>query len=252
MSGILDGLVCVITGAGTVRGIGRATAQLFAAHGARVVVADLDLASAEVTRAMLDGADHLALACDIRSREACASVVDRSVEKFGRIDVVVNNAGISQPHRFMTIDDAAYNEMMDINVRGTMLMCQAVIPFMQTRKQGSIINMASVAGQRGGGFYGGAHYSASKAGILGLTKAMAREFGPDGIRVNAVCPGLIDTDISKGGIPADRRATLLAATPLHRAGEASEVAGGCLFLASSLSSYVTGAEIDVNGGGHIH
>jgi len=249
---LLQGKICAITGAGTRRGIGRATALLFAEHGARLAVMDLDQADAERTRAELQGDGHRAYACDVRSRAACLAAIDAVQRDFGRLDVLINNAGISQPHRFMEIDDEAYAQIMDINLRGTFLMSQAAVPVLKAQGSGSIINMSSVAGQRGGGFFGGSHYSASKAGVLGLTKAMARELGPDGIRVNALCPGLIDTDITKGGIPPARRVTLLAATPLGRAGEAGEVAGCCLFLASDLASYITGAEIDVNGGAHIH
>ena len=249
---MLQGLCCIVTGAGTRRGIGRATSLLCAAHGARVAVVDLEERDAAQTVAELAGPGHAAYGCDVRSRGSCEDLIGRVLDEFGRIDVLVNNAGISQPQRFLDIRDQDYDLVMDVNLRGTFHLSQCLVPHLKAAKRGSIVNIASVAGQRGGGFYGGAHYSASKAAILGLTKAMARELGPDGIRVNAVCPGLIDTDITKGGIPPERRAMLLAGTPLGRAGTADEVAGACLFLASDLSAYVTGAEIDVNGGSHIH
>ena len=123
---------------------------------------------------------------------------------------------------------------------------------MRERRRGSIVCLSSVSAQRGGGIFGGPHYSAAKAGVLGLAKAMAREFGPDGIRVNAVTPGLIQTDITAGKLTDAMRADILRGIPLNRLGEAVDVAGACLFLASDLSSYLTGTTIDVNGGMLIH
>jgi NAD(P)-dependent dehydrogenase (short-subunit alcohol dehydrogenase family) len=156
--------------------------------------------------------------------------------------------------RLAEVDRAAYDAVLDVNLRGTLLMTQAVLPAMRARKAGSIVNMASVAGQRGGGIFGGPHYAAAKAGVLGLTKAAARELAGEAIRVNAVCPSLIDTDIvhSGPGWTPERAAEIMKSIPMGRAGQAREVAGCCLFLASDLSSYVTGSEIDVNGGSHIH
>ena len=129
---------------------------------------------------------------------------------------------------------------------------QAVIPAMRAQKSGSIINLSSVSAQRGGGIFGGPHYSAAKAGVLGLTKAMARELAPDNVRVNAICPGFIATDITAGKLSEEKLAAVIAGIPMGRAGEASEVAGCALFLASDLSSYCTGTEVDVNGGSLIH
>ena len=141
---------------------------------------------------------------------------------------------------------------MDVNLLGTLNMSQSVIPHMRERKTGKLINMSSVSAQRGGGIFGGPHYSAAKAGILGLTKAMARELAPDGIRSNAICPGFIATDITGGKLTAEMMDMILEGIPMGRAGEASDVAGCDLFLASDLSAYVTGSEVDVNGGSLIH
>jgi NAD(P)-dependent dehydrogenase (short-subunit alcohol dehydrogenase family) len=156
--------------------------------------------------------------------------------------------------RIAAITQQNYDAVLDVNLRGTLYMTQAVLAAMRSQKAGSIINMASVSAQRGGGIFGGPHYSAAKGGVLGLTKAAARELAPDNIRVNAICPSLIDTDIvhSMPGWTAQRQAEVMASIPMGRAGTAREVAGCCLFLASDLSSYVTGSEIDVNGGSHIH
>jgi len=142
--------------------------------------------------------------------------------------------------------------VLDVNLRGTLYMSQAVIPHMRRRGSGSIVCMSSVSAQRGGGIFGGPHYSAAKGGVLGLAKAMARELGPDAVRVNSITPGLIQTDITGGKLTEDLKAQILDGIPLKRLGEAADVANACLFLASDLSSYITGAVIDVNGGMLIH
>jgi NAD(P)-dependent dehydrogenase (short-subunit alcohol dehydrogenase family) len=249
---LLTDKICIVTGAAAKRGIGRATANLFAEHGATVVILDLDEEASRLAAAAVTGQGHKGYACDVTDRERCIAAVAAVLSDFGRVDVLVNNAGISQALKVMEIDPESYDKVLDINLRGTLHMSQAVIPHMRRRKAGSIVNMASVAGQRGGGIFGGAHYAASKGGVLGLTKAMARELAPDNVRVNAVCPSLIDTDIFGGQLTDDRRREITASIPMGRPGEAREVAGCCLFLASELSSYVTGSEVDVNGGSHIH
>jgi NAD(P)-dependent dehydrogenase (short-subunit alcohol dehydrogenase family) len=249
---LLKDRIAIITGAGSVRGLGRATAQLFAAHGARVAVLDIDGAAAKETAAGLKGRGHLGLACDVTNRKACDRAVARVIARHARIDILVNNAGITAPDRLMEVSDQVYDRIMDINMRGTYHMTQACVPFMRQARQGSIINMSSVSAQRGGGVFGGTPYAAAKGAILGYTKACARELGPDNIRVNAICPSLINTDITAGKMTDEQRKSVLSGIPMGRAGEAHEVAGCCLFLASDLSSYVTGSEIDVNGGSHIH
>ncbi len=248
---LLEGKTAIVTGAASARGIGKATATLFAAHGARVALLDLD-AQATAAAAADVGPAHLGLACDVTDKAACDAAVGQVIAEFGQIDILVNNAGISRRLRIMEIAPDDYDQVMDINLRGTMYMSQAVIPHLRERESGAIVCLASVAGQRGGGLFGGPHYAASKAGIMGLAKAMARELAPDGIRVNAVAPGVIDTDIFGGQLTEAERAQLRDAVPLGRLGAADDVAGVCLFLASSLSAYVTGAVIDVNGGSLIH
>ena len=139
-----------------------------------------------------------------------------------------------------------------MSLRGTLYMSQAVLPTMQQQKGGSIICISSVSAQRGGGILGGPHYSAAKAGVLGLARAMAREFGPEGIRVNSITPGLIGTDIIKGKLTDDKKAEIAETIPLARLGRADDSAGACVFLASDLSLYCTGITLDVNGGMLIH
>jgi NAD(P)-dependent dehydrogenase (short-subunit alcohol dehydrogenase family) len=248
---LLSNKVCVVTGAASQRGIGRATAKLFASYGARAVVLDLDGAQAAAAAAEL-GEAHRGYACNVTDKAACVAAVERIVEELGQVDVLVNNAGITQPLRFMDIAPANYDAVLDVNLRGTLYMSQAAIPYMRERRSGSILCMSSVSAQRGGGIFGGPHYSAAKAGVLGLAKAMAREFGPDGIRVNSITPGLIQTDITGDKLTDELRIEIRKGIPLDRLGTAEDVARVCLFLASDLSSYVTGATIDVNGGMLIH
>ena len=171
---------------------------------------------------------------------------------FGKIDVLINNAGITQPVKFMEIDQASWRRIIDVNLTGVLNLSQAVVPHMRDRKSGSIACMSSVSAQRGGGIFGGPHYSAAKAGVLGLAKAMARELGPDNIRVNCVTPGLIQTDITGGKLTDEMKSEIIKGIPLGRLGTAEDVARIYLFLASDLSSYTTGAVIDVNGGMLIH
>lgn len=248
---LLDGKTAIITGAASPRGLGKATAMLFAEHGARVAILDLE-AEAATSAASDIGPEHIGLACDVTQPDACAQAVAEVLKAFGHIDCVVNNAGITQPLKFMDIAPENYDAVLDVNLRGTLYMSQAVIPHMRARKTGAFVNMSSVSAQRGGGIFGGPHYSAAKAGILGLTKAMARELAPEGIRANAICPGFIATDITAGKLTPEMKAQILEGIPMGRAGVASDVAGCALFLASDLSAYVTGSEVDVNGGSLIH
>ncbi len=249
---LIKGQIAVITGAASKRGLGLATARLFAEHGAKVAILDLDLVAAREAAESLKGRGHMALKCDVTSRSHCLKAVARVLARHGRIDILVNNAGITSPQRLLEVDDATYDRIFDINMRGTLHMTQAVVPGMRAQKSGSIVNMSSVSAQRGGGVFGGSHYSAAKGAVLGYTKASARELGPDNIRVNAICPSLINTDITGGALTPARLAEINATIPMRRPGEAHEVAGCALFLASSLASYVTGSEIDINGGSHIH
>ncbi|HEU0229019.1 MAG TPA: SDR family NAD(P)-dependent oxidoreductase [Burkholderiaceae bacterium] len=249
---LLKDKIVAISGAASIRGIGLATARLFAAHGATVAILDLDASSAAQAAASLGAGHHVGLACDVADKQACEQAVAAVVERYGRIDVLINNAGITQPLKTMDIDPDNWRRVLDVNLGGVLYLSQAVIPHMRARKSGSIACMSSVSAQRGGGIFGGPHYSAAKAGVLGLAKAMARELGPDNIRVNCVTPGLIQTDITGGKLTDAMRVDILKGIPLNRLGEAQDVASAYLFLASDLSSYITGAVIDVNGGMLIH
>ncbi|MDO1582814.1 SDR family NAD(P)-dependent oxidoreductase [Rhizobium oryzicola] len=249
--GLLKGKFAIVTGAASPRGLGKATAKLFAEHGATVAILDLDAAAAEAAAADL-GPHHVGLACNVTDKVACDAAAAELEKLWGSVDILVNNAGITQPLKIMEIGASNYDAVLDVNLRGTLYMSQAVIPGMRARKSGSIVNLSSVSAQRGGGIFGGPHYSAAKAGILGLTKAMARELAPSNIRVNAICPGFIATDITAGKLTPDMLEKIVEGIPMGRAGEASDVAGCALFLASELAAYCTGTEVDVNGGSLIH
>ena len=247
---LLKDKVCVITGAASARGIGKGTARMMAEQGAYIVITDLDEDAAKAAAADITKSGF-GLACDVTDPTACRHAVDKVLEWAGQIDVLVNNAGISQPLKFMDVAEDDYNKVLDVSLRGTLNMSQAVVPSMRSRRSGSIVCIASISGQQGGGIFGGPHYSAAKAGQVGLAKAMARELGPDGIRVNSVAPSLIDTDIVAGLMTEETKAKIVANVPLGRAGKVEDVAGAITFLASDLSAYVTGTTIDVNGGSYI-
>lgn len=248
---LLKDRVAIITGGAGVNGLGFGTARMMAEQGARIVILDLAGAKPAEAATML-GSDNLGVVADVTNKEQCELAVRTVLKRFGRIDILLNNAGITQPRKTLDIADADYDAVLDVSLRGTLHMSQAVIPAMQKQKSGSIICISSVSAQRGGGILGGPHYSAAKAGVLGLARAMAREFGGDGIRVNCVTPGLIATDINRGLIPENRKAAILEQIPLGRIGEPNDVGGACVFLASDLAKYCTGVTLDVNGGMLIH
>jgi len=252
---LLSGKTAVISGAASPRGIGLATARRFVAEGARVAILDIDGAAAESAAQNLNpisGKPHLGLACNVADQDSCVKAVEAVIAAFGQIDILINNAGVTQPVKLLDITASDWDRIQDVNLKGVLFLSQAVIPHMRRRKAGSIACMSSVSAQRGGGIFGGPHYSAAKAGVLGLAKAMAREFGSDSIRVNCVTPGLIGTDITAGKLTDEMKAKILEGIPLGRLGDADDVAGIYTFLASDLSAYVTGAVIDVNGGMLIH
>lgn len=248
---LLNGRTAVISGAASPRGIGLATARLFAEQAANIAILDVDPVAIEAALKIL-GPGHIGIVCDVTDRAACDRAANETIERFGKIDILINNAGITQPLKLMDIDKASWNRVLDVNLGGVMYLSQAVIPHMRSRKSGSIACMSSVSAQRGGGIFGGPHYSAAKAGVLGLAKAMARELGPDNIRVNCVTPGLIQTDITGDKLTDEMKSDIIRGIPLGRLGTAEDVARIYLFLASDLSAYTTGAVIDVNGGMLIH
>lgn len=255
---LLKDKVCVIVGAGSLRGIGYATAELFAEHGAKIVAVDIvmnDGISSEI-KASIDSktgrdVDVIGIKCDIADREDCTRLFSDVIARFGAVDCLVNSAAIVKAQPMLSIEDAEFDRMINVNLKGAFNLCKAALTIFAEQKRGAIVNVASVAAQRGGGIVGGAHYAASKGGVISLTRTIAREFGPMGIRANVVCPSMTETGMLDG-LSEERQKEIAATIPLQRAGRPVEIAGACLFLASDLAGYVTGATIDVNGGSHIH
>ena len=241
----LAGKVAIVTG-GT-RGIGLAIARLLAEDGASVVVSGRDAARLDAAVKELEslGAPALGVPADATKREDADRLVEATRERFGRIDVLVNNAGITRDQLLVRMKDDDWDQVLDTNLRGVFLMTRAVGKVMMRQKSGRIINIASAAGAMGNP--GQVNYSAAKAGLIGLTKSSARELAHWGILVNAVAPGLIETDMAKA-IPDEAREALLAQVPLKRMGSAREVAEMVGFLAGDGAAYVTGQVFHVNGG----
>ncbi len=248
---LLKDKVVVITGGAGINGLGFATARQMAAQGARVAILDLERADPAAAAAQL-GDGHLGLVADVTDKASCEAAAAAVLKAFGRIDALINNAGITQPVKTLDITGADYDRILDVSLRGTLYMSQAALPAMRAQKSGSIVCISSVSAQRGGGIFGGPHYSAAKAGVLGLARAMAREFGVEGIRVNSITPGLVETDITQGKLSDAQKAQIAETIPLARLGRPADIAGACVFLASELSGYCTGITLDVNGGMLIH
>ena len=256
---LLENKVCMIVGAASLRGIGYATARLFAQHGARIAVVDIamDEATTDEIRSSISqstGGDPqvIGIRCDIQSAADCARTVRETIETLGTLDCLINCAGIVRATPMLSITDAEYDLMLGVNLKGTFNICKSALEVLKPLGRGSIVNLASVAAQRGGGLVGGAHYAASKGGVVSLTRTIAREFGPSGIRANVICPSMIETSMLDGNLSPEKFGEIVASVPLQRAGLPCDVAGACLFLASDLSAYVTGTTLDVNGGSHIH
>lgn len=256
---LLKDKVCIVVGAASLRGIGYATAELFAEHGAKLAVVDLamnDAVAGEIQAAISQrigrDVEVLGVQCDIADAASCAGMVQQVVARFGTIDALVNSAAVVKSQGLLAIAERDFDLIVDVNLKGAFNLCQSVLPVLIERKSGAIVNVASVAAQRGGGLVGGAHYAASKGGVISLTRTVAREFGPMGVRANVVCPSMTETGMLDGNVSEDMFRQVVDAIPLKRAGKARDIAGACLYLVSDLAAYVTGATLDVNGGSHIH
>lgn len=248
---LLRDKVAVVTGAASPAGIGRATARRFAEEGARVVLLDLAETDPAAIAAEL-GPEHAGYACDVRDRDACRDLLGRVAADLGGLDILVGNAGVVFGTPLEEIEPGEYDLVMDVNLRGNFNMAQAAAPYLKARGGGSMVLISSIAGQVGGGLFGRSHYAAAKAGIFGLAKALARELAEHGIRVNAIAPGVIDNDFTKGRMTPEDKQRIAKAIPLGRLGTSEDIADSCLYLASGLSTYVTGSVISVNGGLHIY
>ena len=241
--GLLDGKVALVTGAS--RGIGKAIALKFASEGANIAFTDLKVSQETVDEIAALGVKVRAWESNAASFEDTARVVGEIVAEFGRIDVLVNNAGITKDGLMLRMEEAQWDAVLTVNLKSAFNYIHAVTPVMMKQRSGSIIGMASVVGIHGNA--GQANYSASKAGMIALHKSMAKELGPRGIRANCIAPGFIISDMS-AAMPEEVRNEWIKTIPMRRGGTPEDVAGVALFLASDLSGYVSGQVIPVCGG----
>jgi 3-oxoacyl-[acyl-carrier protein] reductase len=246
------GRVALITGAA--RGLGLAAAERFLAGGARVVINVRRPEQVAAVAARLGASGEggggervLVLPGDVASSATVRALVAQALDRFGRLDVLVNNAAAAFSTRFEQIGEEEWRRAVDVNLTAAFLCIQAALPAMKANRYGRVVNLSSTAG-KSVSTLGGAHYTASKAGLLGLTRAAAKELGPHGITVNAVCPGLIDTELTREHATPEQLAVHARSFPVQRLGTAAEVAELISFLASERAGYITGAAIDINGG----
>jgi len=240
----IKGQVVVVTGSG--QGIGRAIAEKFAAHGANIVISDINPETAAQTAKEVAamGVETISVSCDVSNKEQVDAMFQQALEKWGKVDTLVNNAGITMDGLFIRMKEEQWDKVLSINLKGVYLCSQAASNIMRKVRKGTIISISSIAAQ---GNPGQANYSASKAGVIGLSNTLARELAPLGIRSNAIAPGFIQTPMTDK-IPDKHRERILAAIPLARAGQPDDVANAALFLASEMASYITGHVLNINGG----
>jgi 3-oxoacyl-[acyl-carrier protein] reductase len=244
---LLTDKVAIVSGSG--RGIGRAIALALAKAGAKVVISDIDLDSAAKASGEVAalGGEALAVQTNVADELQVQGMVRQCLERFGHIDILVNNAGIVSTGSLTELSVEAWDRVMAVNLRGVFLCCRAVLPLMMAQRSGKIVNIASVAGKRGGGLLGNSCYAASKGGVIAFTKGIAREAAPYNINVNAVSPALTDTDMTSG-LTAKQREAILQSMPLGRAGKPEDIAAAVCFLASDSAAFITGEIMDVDGG----
>ncbi|PEG41773.1 3-oxoacyl-ACP reductase FabG [Mycolicibacterium agri] len=242
---MLTDQTAVVTGGA--QGLGYAIAERFIAEGARVVIGDLDLGATQAAAKQL-GSDALAVRCDVTKADEIDALIAAAVEHFGGLDIMVNNAGITRDATLRKMTEQQFDEVIAVHLKGTWNGTKAAAAIMRENKRGAIVNMSSISGKVG--LVGQTNYSAAKAGIVGLTKAAAKELAHLGVRVNAIQPGLIRSAMTEA-MPQRIWDQKLAEVPMGRAGEPEEVAKVALFLASDLSSYMTGTVLEVTGGRYI-
>ena len=237
----------IVTGGG--RGLGFACAQRLAGDGSAVAILDRNEDAARSAAAALPGGDerHRGICSDVTSRESVEDAVALATRELGAPTVLVNGAGILYPTAFMDISDSEWRAVIDVSLTGSFISAQVCLPGMIDAGFGRIVNFSSTAGKNVSTI-GGAHYTAAKAGVLGLTRALAKESAQYGITVNAICPGLIDTEMARENCTPEALAKYAASFPVSRLGEAAEVADLVAFLCGSDAAYITGASVDINGG----
>ena len=241
--GRVEGKVALVTGAR--RGIGFETARLLAAEGAHVVIGDVADTAEAVDKIQADGGEAIGTTLDVTSAGSAEAAVALAIERFGGLHILVNNAGVARTGRLNELSEADWDLVMNVNVKGIFLCSRAAAP--RLANGGAIVNVASLAGRASSPAMACA-YSASKAAVLGLTRHLAKELGPQGTRVCAVNPGVVRTDMVLGNYQAERLAEMAQQTPLGRMIEPAEIAAAIVFLASDDAAMVTGASLDVNGG----
>ena len=241
MGNRLKDKVAIITGAA--KGIGFSTAQRFAQEGAIAILADMNLESVKAAAAQIPNTQ--AYAMNVTDRASIQAVVDQVMQKHGRIDILINNAGITQDARLVKMTEAQFDAVIDVNLKGVFNCTQLIVPHMLEAGSGSIVNASSVVGIYGN--FGQTNYSATKFGVIGFTKTWARELGPKGIRVNAICPGFIATEMVKA-MPENILQDIERRSWLGRLGTPEEIANVYLFLASNEASFINGVALEVSGG----
>ena len=241
----LKGKIALVTGAA--RGIGARIAARFVEHGCFVYVADVNEAGARACAAEL-GSGAAGVCMDVRDRAGLRALVERIVRERGGIDVLVNNAGVLTVGDFEQTTGADWDNLVAVNLTGVFNCVQAAVPAMRGRAGASIINIASVSAEKGGGAIGNVWYGATKAGIVAIAKGLGRELGPEGIRVNAIAPGMLETDMVRAHLTPAMREKILARFPLGRFAETDDVAQLAVFLASGGAAFITGETIAVDGG----
>ncbi|BAG14085.1 beta-ketoacyl-ACP reductase [Endomicrobiia bacterium] len=242
----LQGKVAVITG--SAQGIGRSIAEVFASEGSRLVISDINIESAQKTADEIKtkyGFDTIAVAGNVSKLEDCEDLVKTSIDKFSKIDILINNAGITKDNLVLRMSESEWDSVIAVNLKGVFNCIKAVSKIMLKQRQGRIINISSVVGQMGNA--GQINYSASKGGVIAITKTCAREFASRNILVNAIAPGFIRTAMTDK-LTEGQRQMMTSIIPLVRLGEVSDIAKAALFLASDDSSYITGHVLSVNGG----
>jgi 3-oxoacyl-[acyl-carrier protein] reductase len=243
--GKLEGKIALVTGGA--QGIGKAIALLLAREGARVAVSDINLEKARETCQEIEslGEKAVAVGGSVADAKAAEAMVEKTVEAFGGLDILVNNAGITRDGILLRMKEEDWDQVLAVNLKGAFHCTKAALRHILKRRGGKIINIASVTGQMGNA--GQANYAASKAGLIGLTKSVAREYASRNIQVNAVAPGFVDTAMSQA-IPPKEREMLIQAIPMERLGTPEDIAEAVLFLAGPASDYITGQVLNVNGG----